>query len=83
MTSYRELFQYFGCLTIDEAINKKESKVLLGVYITAVKTIRTKKGDVMAFLTVSDEEGDIEAVVFPNVYKNHSADLESRAACYA
>ena len=29
----------------------------------------------MAFLSVSDEEGDIEAVVFPNVYKNHSADL--------
>ncbi|MEJ9228088.1 DNA polymerase III subunit alpha [Peribacillus butanolivorans] len=75
VTSYRDLFQYFGCLTIDEAINKKESKVLLGVYITAVKTIRTKKGDVMAFLTVSDEEGDIEAVVFPNVYKNHSAVL--------
>ncbi|MGE7766492.1 DNA polymerase III subunit alpha [Peribacillus sp. NPDC096540] len=75
VTSYRDLFQYFGCLTIDEATNKKESKVLLGVYITAVKTIRTKKGDVMAFLTVSDEEGDIEAVVFPNVYKNHSAFL--------
>ncbi|MFJ7990988.1 DNA polymerase III subunit alpha [Peribacillus frigoritolerans] len=75
VTSYRELFQHFGCLTIDEAINKKESKVLLGAYITSVKTIRTKKGDVMAFLSVSDEEGDIEAVVFPNVYKNHSADL--------
>ncbi|MFD6438679.1 DNA polymerase III subunit alpha [Peribacillus sp. NPDC060186] len=75
VTSYRDLFQYFGCLTIDEATNKKESKVLLGVYITAVKTIRTKKGDDMAFLTVSDEEGDIEAVVFPNVYKNHSSVL--------
>nr|WP_309476899.1 DNA polymerase III subunit alpha [Bacillus sp. ISL-34] len=75
VTSFRELFQHFGCLTIDEATNKKESKVLLGAYITSVKTIRTKKGDVMAFLSVSDEEGDIEAVVFPNVYKNHSADL--------
>lgn len=75
VTSYRELFQHFGCLTIDEATDKKESKVLLGAYITSVKTIRTKKGDVMAFLSVSDEEGDIEAVVFPNVYKNHSADL--------
>ncbi|KWW20133.1 DNA polymerase III [Peribacillus simplex] len=75
VTGYRELFQYFGCLSIDEATNKKESKILLGAYITSVKTIRTKKGDVMAFLSVSDEEGDIEAVAFPNVYKLHSAEL--------
>ena len=75
VTSYKELFGHFGCLTIDEAVSKKEAKIMLGVYITAVKTIRTKKGDVMAFMTVSDEEGDLEAVVFPNVYKNHSAIL--------
>ncbi|MGE7120126.1 DNA polymerase III subunit alpha [Peribacillus sp. NPDC046944] len=75
VTSYKGIFGHFGCLTIDEALSKKEAKILLGVYITAVKTIRTKKGDVMAFLTVSDEEGDLEAVVFPNVYKNYSAIL--------
>ena len=45
---------------------------MLGVYISAVKTIRTKKGEVMAFLTVSDEEGDIDAVVFPNVIETSS-----------
>ena len=75
VTGYKSLFQYFGCLTIDEATNRKEAKVLLGIYITSVKTIRTKKGEVMAFLSISDEEGDMEAVAFPAVYKNHSAIL--------
>jgi DNA polymerase-3 subunit alpha len=41
----------------------------VGVYITSVKKIRTKKGDPMAFLTVSDASGDIEAVIFPETYK--------------
>jgi len=40
-----------------------------GVYISAMKSIRTKKGDSMAFLTVSDVSGEMEAVVFPTVYK--------------
>jgi DNA polymerase-3 subunit alpha len=44
-------------------------KAAAGVYISAMKSIRTKKGDSMAFLTVSDSSGEMEAVVFPNVYK--------------
>ena len=68
--SYRNLFRHFGCISIEEATkSKQETKVLLGVYISAIKTIRTKKGESMAFLTVSDEDRDIEAVVFPNSYR--------------
>lgn len=44
-----------------------------GVYITAAKKIRTKKGEPMAFLTISDPSGEMEAVAFPEVYKRHSA----------
>lgn len=40
-----------------------------GVYITEVKKIRTKKGDSMAFLSISDQSGESEAVVFPSPYK--------------
>jgi DNA polymerase-3 subunit alpha len=43
-----------------------------GVYITSMKSIRTKKGDSMAFLTVSDASGEMDAVTFPNVYKKYS-----------
>lgn len=79
VSSYQKLFKHFGCMSIDEAIIQKEAKVLLGVYISAVKTIRTKKGEVMAFLTVSDEEGDLDVVVFPKGYRNFSIKIQPGA----
>jgi DNA polymerase III subunit alpha len=45
------------------------TKVRLGVYITEQKKIRTKKGEAMAFLTLSDASGETEAVVFPAVFR--------------
>jgi DNA polymerase III subunit alpha len=42
------------------------------IYITAIKKIRTKRGDSMAFLTVSDSSGELEAVIFPEGYKKYS-----------
>lgn len=47
-----------------------------GIYLSAVKTIRTKKGDVMAFITMSDPSGEMEGVVFPDVYNRCSALLK-------
>ena len=46
------------------------------VYISECKKIRTKKGEQMAFLTVSDQSGEMEVVVFPNVLKNHTSILQ-------
>lgn len=43
------------------------------VYISAVKKIRTRKGEQMAFLTLSDQSGDMEAVIFPNVLRKIAA----------
>ena len=39
------------------------------VYITDWKAIRTKKGEPMAFLSISDQSGEMEAVAFPAAYK--------------
>ncbi|MDE5052312.1 DNA polymerase III subunit alpha [Niallia taxi] len=38
-------------------------------YTTDWKAIRTKKGEPMAFLTLNDEGGELEAEAFPAVYK--------------
>ncbi len=46
------------------------------VYIGEIKKIRTKKGEQMAFLTISDSSGEMEAVVFPNVFKRISPILQ-------
>ena len=77
VSSYRELFKHFGSLSIEDVVIKKEVKVLIGAYISAVKTIRTKKGEVMAFLKVSDEEGDLDAVVFPNGYRSFVTTIQA------
>ncbi|WP_223591014.1 DNA polymerase III subunit alpha [Neobacillus bataviensis] len=49
-----------------------QRRVGVGVYISSLKSIRTRKGDSMAFLMVSDGSGEMEAVAFPNVYKKAS-----------
>lgn len=54
---------------------KNTKRAAAGVYITAAKKIRTKKGDSMAFFTISDSSGEMEAVAFPDVYRKFSAVL--------
>jgi DNA polymerase III subunit alpha len=53
-----------------QLVNLKEGtkQVSVGIFITEIKKIRTKKGEPMAFLTVSDSTAEMEAVVFPTVY---------------
>ncbi|TYR76940.1 DNA polymerase III subunit alpha [Rossellomorea vietnamensis] len=72
VTPYEDLFKDMSAIDLFdlEAGNKN---IRAGVYITALKTIRTKKGEVMAFITVSDSSGEMEGVVFPNAYKQNSA----------
>jgi DNA polymerase III subunit alpha len=46
------------------------------VYINGIKKIRTKKGEQMAFLTISDQSGEMEATLFPNVLKKMASFLQ-------
>src|SRR5699024_5653588 len=59
--------------TIQNALGMNESiKVKLIVIIQRIKKIHTKRGDSMAFITISDETGEIDAVIFPNLYREVS-----------
>jgi len=49
--------------------------LVVGGVVEAVKTILTKKGDRMGFITISDKESSIESVAFPEVYKLSKDDL--------
>lgn len=53
---------------VHENIIKNEQKAILGGIINEVKEITTKKGDKMAFITLTDFTSSIEAVVFPRIY---------------
>ncbi|MBS4222719.1 DNA polymerase III subunit alpha [Lederbergia citrea] len=72
VSSYVKTFQSAGVIPILE-LKPGQRNVASGVYIASVKTIRTKKGDVMAFVSVNDASGDIEGVVFPDIFRRFSA----------
>jgi DNA polymerase-3 subunit alpha len=54
---------------------KKEPRsgmlIILPVLVVLVRTILTKSGEKMAFITVEDTTDSIEAVVFPKLFKEH------------
>lgn len=53
-------------------LKKDGKRVATGIYVAGIKTIRTKKGEAMAFLTISDSSGELEAIAFPDVYRRFS-----------
>jgi len=68
---FREEIRLFG--TTDSARLKERNEndpVRMAGVCTSVKTINTKKGDRMAFVTLEDEQGAVELVVFSDVYQN-------------
>jgi DNA polymerase-3 subunit alpha len=73
LTSYQHLLDKF---TNADTISIKEqpdgSVVRIGGIIRSVKTIRTKKGELMAFVALEDMHGVIEATVFSSVYATAS-----------
>jgi DNA polymerase III subunit alpha len=70
----RDLF-IFGAVPLS-SLGEEKKVVSIGIYITGIKKIRTKKGEAMAFLTVSDSSGEMEAVVFPAVYNRNMSLLK-------
>ena len=49
--------------------------IILPLLVTAVRTILTKSGEKMAFVTVEDTTDSIESVVFTKLFKEHAAVL--------
>jgi len=64
-------FTTVNTATIQECSDKK--MVRIGGIVKILKLHKTKKGDLMAFCSIEDQTGSIEAVVFPNLYvKTHT-----------
>ncbi|SFD60624.1 DNA polymerase-3 subunit alpha [Lentibacillus persicus] len=67
---YRGLLKSAGYITMADApkmVGRRDVKS--AAIVQNIKTIRTKRGDPMAFLTIGDETDDMEAVVFPDLYR--------------
>lgn len=70
LSVYEKELRHHGIMPLNDFFreNKRGSA---GVYITAIKKIRTKNGEAMAFLNISDSSGELEAVIFPDAYKKY------------
>ncbi|MGA6927536.1 MAG: OB-fold nucleic acid binding domain-containing protein, partial [Desulfosarcina sp.] len=61
-----EKYTNVDALSIREVGDK--SAVRIGGTISSTKTIRTRKDELMGFVTVEDLTGSVEVVVFPSIY---------------
>ncbi|MCP6717695.1 hypothetical protein NL524_30905, partial [Klebsiella pneumoniae] len=72
METYDWLAQQRHTQLVSTLTSEQPAQIL--VYITKVRTIRTKRGQPMAFATGSDLSGEIDLTIFPNTYQRIQAD---------
>ncbi|WP_226583689.1 DNA polymerase III subunit alpha [Halobacillus litoralis] len=59
-----------GIVAVKQAYSiQLKKKIEVAAVIDNIREIRTKRGDAMAFVSISDETGEIEAVLFPESYR--------------
>lgn len=67
---FEDLIRRFsGTSTLTLKEREDGAFVRIGGVVTQAKTIRTKKGDPMAFVTLEDMEGTVEVIVFNSLYE--------------
>jgi DNA polymerase-3 subunit alpha len=71
LTRYEEVLDKF---TNANAISIKELKdggvIRIGGLVRSIKNIKTKKGELMAFVTIEDMHGAVEVIVFSRVFSD-------------
>ncbi|MFG6116608.1 DNA polymerase III subunit alpha [Halobacillus sp. MO56] len=70
LEDYRTKLRANGFISLNKMESLKQKKHLksCGV-VDHIKQIRTKRGDPMAFMTISDEQGEADSVIFPELYR--------------
>jgi len=75
VAQYQALGQQLHATTIsDLTVN---ARVVTILYVTKIRTIRTKRGEPMAFVTGSDETADVSVTIFPNQFRQVSTWLKT------
>ncbi|MBH0230138.1 DNA polymerase III subunit alpha [Halobacillus sp. KCTC 3957] len=67
---HRKQLRSAGVLPLQNLLRATHNKDLkTAAVVETLREIRTKRGDPMAFLTISDESSEMEAVLFPDTYR--------------
>jgi DNA polymerase-3 subunit alpha len=70
LADFREIIARQDAVTTDRLATVRDKEVVkLCVIVAAMKEITTKNGDRMAFVTLEDLAGTIEAIAFPELYR--------------
>ena len=57
-----------GCITTAELAARRGEKVRIAGLVAAARRLVTRGGRIMQFVTLEDEHGLVETVLFPEVY---------------
>lgn len=71
LDEHREKLERLGQTIADAKHGYLGVETVIAGILTDVKPLTTKKGERMAFVTLTDFSGDIECVVFPKTYAEH------------
>jgi DNA polymerase-3 subunit alpha len=66
---YRQELEHMATVTTGRLSEITDREVAVGGIVTALRLIKTRKGERMASFVLEDLEGGVEALVFPETYK--------------
>lgn len=71
LDAFQEFFESKHVIPLRQALDEKKNNdlVILGVMVNKIRKITTKKGEIMAFLTIEDKTATSDAIVFPRTYQ--------------
>ncbi|WP_377888191.1 DNA polymerase III subunit alpha [Alkalihalobacillus sp. R86527] len=80
---YLKNIQGYQRTVISEGISFADRRPLrIAAEVIKTRSIRTKKGQMMAFITLEDETSEIEGVVFPDIWEQTSGILQQGEFVY-
>jgi DNA polymerase-3 subunit alpha len=78
-----QVFQSVSLPKINDLSNNNNTPIKLVAVINRIKTIRTKKDNsLMAFVTLEDESGQIDSVIFPKAYEAVASFIQENIPVY-
>jgi len=71
LARYEAVMDKYANADTGTLMEKNDGEIVrIGGHIKSVKTIQTRKGDMMAFVSVEDLKGTVEVTLFPSVYSS-------------
>jgi DNA polymerase III alpha subunit len=74
---YQDQIAALGTISTLQAVQRMGDQVRVAGVRQSMHRSRTSQGEIMAFLSIEDQEGTLDAVIFPGVYQQHRSAFTS------